>query len=121
VYAHSEGGLVTQQAIADAKAQLALEGYDPEQALSGLHVSTYGTAEGGWPVGPKYEHWNNLSDPVPFAISGAQANYPEPTDNDSTPTLYFNQPFGNPIEAHSITDVYANKIDAAPGYRECKC
>ena len=99
------------------------DGYDAAQLLSKVNINSFGTAEEGWPVGPQYEHANNTADPVPHAIAGAQKNFPEQTlsDNDATPTQRFTQPFMKPFDAHSLDDVYINKVNEAPGPRDCKC
>jgi uncharacterized Zn-binding protein involved in type VI secretion/triacylglycerol esterase/lipase EstA (alpha/beta hydrolase family) len=127
IIAHSRGGLATQQAISDAKKTLLLEGdateAEVDQSLSAVSVTAYGTAEQGWPVGPTYSKLNNLADPVPKAMKGAQQNFPDATfaDNDATPTFTFDEPKYNPVDAHSLDSVYSKYMVQASGPRDCDC
>jgi hypothetical protein len=76
-------------------------------------VSSFGTAADGWPAGPHYEQYENISDPVPGVISGAQLNYiPETYADSATPDQrhVFNQSFWNPIDAHSFDNVYVKEL-----------
>lgn len=81
IYAHSQGGLVTQDALANYKITLTkskedgglgLSEEEAEQEMSNIKVVSLGTAEDGWPKGPQYEQYTNSYDPIPIAIKGAQ-------------------------------------------------
>ena len=128
VYAHSQGGLITQEALADVKNQLVASGSSPADAearMQHLSIKSFGTAEEGWPAGPNYEQFTNLADPVPGAISGAQLGYPSQTfsDNANIPNAdrhYFLSPHYNPIGPHSIDNVYIKQIIAEKG-QPCCC
>jgi hypothetical protein len=126
IYAHSQGGLMTQEALADVKNKLTIE-YGEADAVARMQqisVNSFGTAEQGWPVGPNYEQFTNSSDPVPGAIAGAQTNYPEATFNDSAviPDSHrniFNSPHLNPIDSHSMDNVYIPQMVKINGQPNC--
>lgn len=129
IFAHSQGGLITQDALADAKNNLMYSGMtreEAEQALSVVTVRSFGTAERGWPVGPTYQHFNNEGDPVPSAIAGAQEQYQEVTNSDSDPTkteikpMRFTSP-GDFYKNHFIEDSYVPEMSMEPGPRDCDC
>jgi hypothetical protein len=114
IYAHSQGGLITQEALRGVKNDLTLQ-YGvagAEARMKHLTVKSFGTAEEGWPAGPNYEQFTNLSDAVPGAIAGAQLNHPIDTFADNaTISLddqhYFMSPRWTPVAgSHSIDDVY---------------
>jgi len=128
IFAHSQGGLITQDALAKAKNDLLLDGMSMKQAdeaLSQVTVRSFGTAEEGWPVGPHYEHTNNAGDPVPGLIAGAQERYKEETsrDSDPTPTTMGPMPFANPVDpiANHNLSAYVPEMRTEPGHRECNC
>lgn len=123
---HSRGGLATQEALDHAKSAMLAGDMSPaqvSQALSKVNISAYGTAVQGWPVGPVYSKLNNVADPVPAAMKGAQSAFQSATnaDNDPTPTGYINEPQLNPINAHSLDSIYAKYMPQAPGPRDCNC
>lgn len=126
IYAHSQGGLITQEALADLKNRLAIEYGDAgaEERMTHLSIESFGTAEKGWPAGPKYEQFTNFSDPVPGVIAGAQENYPDATfrDNAVVPASRrhrFFSPHPNPIDSHSMDNVYINEMVRVHGQPNC--
>lgn len=125
IYAHSQGGLIAQDALADARNNLMYEGMTQEEAqaaLSKITVRSFGTAESGWPIGPQYTHVNNAGDPVPALIAGAQQQYAEETNSDSDPTPTTVKPvyFANPLGAHYL-NAYVPAMGMEPGPRNCDC
>jgi hypothetical protein len=126
IYAHSQGGLIMQDALAILKADLT-EKYGRAGALarmSRLTIKSFGTAVIGWPVGPNYEQFTNLSDPIPWAIRAAQASYPAETLTDSavapaSQSHYFNSPHRNPIDSHSMDSVYIPEMVKIDGQPNC--
>lgn len=71
-----------------------------------------------------YEQFTNNSDPVPGVIAGAQKNYPDATfkDNASIPEAQrhrFNSPHLNPIDSHSMDNVYIEKMKEIHGQPNC--
>lgn len=126
IYAHSQGGLITQQALAAVKDDLRIE-YGEAGAverMQHLSIKSFGTAEQGWPAGPNYEQFTNGSDPIPGIIAGAQRNYPDATlrDNASIPEAQrhrFNSPHFDPFASHSMDDVYIEKMKEIHGQPNC--
>jgi hypothetical protein len=112
IFAHSQGGLVTQEALARVKNDLAVQHGSAwaEQQMQAINIKSFGTAEEGWPVGPNYEQFTNVSDPVPAAIAGAQLDYPTATYSDNAPIQNrhsFIDPRWPPVTGpHSIDDTY---------------
>lgn len=128
LYAHSQGGLITQEAISQAKQELMMKypitAEEAEKALGVVSVKSFGTAMMGWPKGPEYERFTNTSDPIPPAILGAQTSYPLETWKDSaeaTQHHVFTSPHLNPIESHSMDDVYLEELKAVKGAPYCAC
>ena len=74
LFCHSEGGLITQQAIAEAKKTLAAKGVKDIEAKMrrGVCVTSMGTGDGRWPKGPRYTHFVCNEDLVPVGISAAR-------------------------------------------------
>lgn len=69
LFGESHGGLVISCAVSEAKEQLANEGLNREQiekALQIISVETFGGASWSYPDGPRYVHYVNEQDPVPF-------------------------------------------------------
>ncbi|PYP91716.1 MAG: hypothetical protein DMG65_06630 [Candidatus Angelobacter sp. Gp1-AA117] len=126
IYAHSQGGLITQEALADLKNRLRTEVGLPNalELMHHLSIKSFGTAEQGWPSGPNYEQFTNYSDPVPGVIAGAQENYPDATfrDNALVPAAqrhYFVSPHVSPIDSHSMDNVYINEMVNVHGQPNC--
>ena len=126
IYAHSQGGLITQEALARLKSHLAESmGQDEAEArMSQLTVNSFGTAQQGWPVGPDYTQYTNEDDPVPGAIAGAQLNHPFATylDNADVPADQQNtffSPHLNPIDSHSMDNVYIPQMIQINGQPNC--
>jgi len=114
LFAHSQGGLVTQEALIDTKAQLVASGMteaQAEQRMSNLDIKSFGTALMGWPQGPQYERFTNLKDPVPYAIAvGQGALYPVETVSDtSTPGTHVYADKNWLFDAHSMDGSYMVK------------
>jgi len=115
LFAHSQGGLITQQAISDFRSELAeknMSDEEIEEILSNLHVTGLGTVVAGWPKGPKYELILNTADPVPATILGVQVTDhldqldKLPISDDNSKLHTFNDPHINPIDSHSMDDTY---------------
>jgi len=141
LYAHSQGGLITQHAILEAKSTLFTNyilrnaGKPPTPAqvaeaekyvadrLSLVKVNAFGTAVAGWPSGPRYESYTNLSDPVPRVILSAQMNHMQETfgDGNLLSSVMFIEPRLNPIEAHSMDNTYIPHMVAARPPASCLC
>ena len=126
VYAHSQGGLMTQEALAGLKNQLTNEYGEAGAVVRMQHLSikSFGTAEQGWPVGPDYEQFANSSDPIPSAIAGAQKNYPVATFQDNatiadTQRHPFTSSHWNPIDSHSMDNVYIPQMVKINGQPNC--
>jgi len=126
IYAHSQGGLMTQEALADVKTDLTIEYGEAgaTERMQHLSIKSFGTAEQGWPVGPSYEQFTNSSDPVPGVIAGAQKNYPDATleDNATIPNSQrhaFTSSHLNPIDSHSMDNVYIPQMVKINGQPNC--
>jgi hypothetical protein len=126
IFAHSQGGLMTQEALAVVKNQLTIE-YGEAGAverMQHLSIKSFGTAEQGWPAGPNYEQFTNDSDPIPGVIAGAQKNYPDATfaDNADIPATqrhHFDSPHLNPVDSHSMDNVYIKQMVEIHGQPNC--
>lgn len=128
LFAHSQGGLITQEAIAKAKQQLMredqLSSEEAEAELSVVSIKSFGTAIMGWPKGPHYERFTNTADPIPPIITGAQTSYPIETWGDSAPAdqhHVFTSPHINPIDSHSMDDTYLPEFESVKGTLNCAC
>lgn len=142
LYAHSQGGLVTQHAVIEVKNKLTADyaakhypGRNPtatEKAaaqqdtltrMAKLKINSFGTAVMGWPEGPRYESYTNLADPVPRVIISAQLNHMAETFTDGKilSSILFEEPYANPIRAHSMDEVYIPRMKAARPPPNCLC
>jgi hypothetical protein len=131
VFAHSQGGLITQEALKRVKTDLIFfydddtpEGTaEVEKRLAMIKVKSFGTATNGWIKGPSYEHYTNNCDPVPKIIKNIQDKmscYNDKSKFDDTPTHRFNDcEYWDPIAPHSMDDVYINQYVMQHG--ACKC
>ena len=133
LYAHSQGGLITQRALVRLKRQYVyqnrIDGMSMSQAnaaaersLGRVQVYSFGTAEQGWPVGPVVHRSTNEYDPVPKIIRAAQSNKPNtyPAAQDpagALPVDSFKTPALNP---HSMNDVYLPHMKAID-HSACRC
>lgn len=143
IYAHSQGGLNTAEAIAQAKGKLvriererlARAGWPAmraisqaqavtEQQLSHLEVHTFGTLERGLPDGPKYFRYTNVLDPIPKVIGAAQrglkpnAMFSDP--RGSPPVERFKSaPAFSPIAAHGMNEAYLPYLDERHAKGRC--
>jgi hypothetical protein len=128
LFAHSQGGLITQEAVAQAKQQLMkgdhLTSAEAEQRLGVVSIDSFGTAIMGWPKGPHYQRFTNTADPVPPIIVGAQTSYPIATWKDSAnadANYVFTSPHLNPFDSHSMDDTYLPEFAAVKGAPRCVC
>jgi pimeloyl-ACP methyl ester carboxylesterase len=150
IYAHSQGGLISQEALLRAKETLTAElaphyGVDGaraevERRMSRIHVRSFGTAEQGWPSGPMYVHLRNTNDPVPHVIDGAQRDLVgpyDPPEYSQTKAQTFTTPAADLIANHGMKESYIPKLrelrdegdpsvsDLLDGYdsknKRCKC
>lgn len=115
IFAHSQGGLVTQEALKSLYARLVIV-YGPDNAtelLGNIKVKSFGTATDGWIKGPVYEHYVNTADPVPKVITEVQKKMPDYDDKsqfDDTKPFYFKDgAHWSPIAPHNMDDVYVNQ------------
>jgi hypothetical protein len=128
LFAHSQGGLITQHAVAQAKQELmdkyGLTQGEAEQRLGAISIKSFGTAQLGWPHGPHYERFTNTADPIPPVIFGAQTSYLAETWLDSAGAdqhHVFTDPHLNPIDSHSMDDTYLPKFQEIRGAAHCAC
>lgn len=128
LFAHSDGGLLTQEAVAQAKAELMMDdnltAAEAEQKLNVISISSFGTALLGWPKGPHYERFTNTADPVPPAIIGAQISYQDAAWSDSAAadkTYVFTSPHFNPLESHYMDTSYIPEFSRIKGAPHCAC
>lgn len=113
LWVHSQGGLITQEALAAAKRELIATPLSDEEVnrrLARITIRSFGTAEKGWPKGPRYIHVRNTVDPVPHVIDGAQrevvGDYPA-SDYDQTPAQTYTKVEGlDPTKNHGMTESY---------------
>ena len=88
ILAHSQGGLITREAINEAKKQLSEESLMSDSEIEALmgentNIISLGTAEYNWPKGPNYEQFTHPKDIVPKIISGADSlTMPSPLIGD---------------------------------------
>ena len=131
IYAHSQGGLNTGAAIAQARKELVAAAKDrlrdlgvpkteaaaqaaqlAEGKLAGLEVNMFGTLERGLPNGPKYNRFTNDYDPVPKVIRAAQQGLtPDLVDRDpkgAPPVQTFKAAPSmlDPMSAHGMNESY---------------
>ncbi len=130
VYAHSQGGLNTAAAIAQAKrrliareeARLLTAGIDEvsapraakqavERQMTALQVHTFGTLERDFPDGPIYRRFTNELDPIPKVINAAQMGLrpqemlSEPSNSQAV-ERFRSAPTWSPIAAHGMVEAY---------------
>ncbi len=126
LYAHSQGGLITQESLVSVDNELVVKYQEaglsaPEaktttaKQMSRVKVYSFGTAENGWPDGPSYHRYTNTSDPVPRVIAAAQSNkpdlYPPKGGPDgSLPPHRFTSAHLNPIASHDMNEVYLREL-----------
>jgi hypothetical protein len=144
IYAHSQGGLITQEALTRVRDSLFVKYKGDtaavDRAMSRIRVRSFGTAEKGWPAGPQYTHLRNTNDPVPHVIDGAQRDLIgpyDPPDYDQRKAQNFTAPAGGVFANHGMTETYMPKLrelrdkgdestsDLWDGYdrqnKRCKC
>ncbi len=145
VYAHSQGGLITQEGLAEtqiklqrsAYAALRKQGMSPvrarqeserytRQKMGSTDVYSFGTAESNWPsTGTRYHQYTNTADPVPKLITSVQNNRGiliEPTN--LAERHRFTKNAWNPIEPHSMDNTYLpelNRIHPVPKKTNGRC
>jgi hypothetical protein len=118
--AHSQGGLICQQALIEYKNFLKTQRLPPneiDEIMQSINVKSFGTATNGWPAGPNYEQYTNIFDPIPITIAAAQVLFFEKTNNSGDIAKIpqknihnFPSPHINPIDSHSMDDVYIEKL-----------
>jgi hypothetical protein len=66
VYAHSQGGLITREALGEVKKELKGIAADDEieAKMNKINIKSFGTAKNYWPKGPVYEQFSHPNDPV---------------------------------------------------------
>ncbi len=110
--AHSQGGLVTRQALTRHQGQLRNENSSDEvkAKMSKIKVISAGTAEDGWPEGPSYEQYTNTHDKVPKVIKVADAIYDVPGKNDTADRTVFMNKESDGFMGHNMNKVYIPEI-----------
>lgn len=135
LYAHSQGGLNTAEAIAQARGKLVAAekqklmrvGMEKEAAgakaaaladkrLAGLEVNLFGTLEQGLPDGPVYKLHTNKLDPVPRIIRAAQQQLRPDVVGQFPANLVREKPFEaapaiDPMAAHGMIEAYIPYLD----------
>ncbi len=115
VFAHSQGGLITQEALVEVRNQLKIgpPGWSDakiDDAMRVVTVKSFGTATDSWPKGPNYEQFTNLADPVPQVIAAAQLNLDPPgephAEIPAKQQHFFWSAHVDPFDSHSMDDVY---------------
>lgn len=142
IYAHSQGGLNTSAAIAQAKGKIVAGEKDrlvgigmsadaaakqaenfANQKLSVLEVHTFGTLERGLPDGPQYHRYRNAYDAVPVVIEEAQKSLvPDDVKADpkgAAPVEKFSKAFANPMAAHGMQEAYIPYLNERHGKGAC--
>jgi hypothetical protein len=142
IYAHSQGGLNTSAAIAQAKREIkagelkrlidmgtpdAIAERQAEamatERLSGLEVHTFGTLERGLPDGPQYHRYRNEYDPVPVVIEEAQKSLvPDDVKTDpkgAAQVEKISKAFANPMDAHGMQEAYIPHLNEKHGKGDC--
>jgi hypothetical protein len=73
--AHSQGGVITANALHDARQRLTAQHGEAraDEMLSRLQVETFGSAGRNYPNGPQYTHWINQSDNVTRGMGPTEA------------------------------------------------
>jgi len=66
IMAHSQGGVITANALYDARQRLTQQhgAAEADRMMQRLNVETFGGASQNYPDGPRYTHWINDSDRV---------------------------------------------------------
>lgn len=130
LYAHSQGGLITQEGLVMARQKLYSTKYaelrrtglpnDDAKAAAGgyadermklVTVTSFGTAESGWTPGPSYSHYTNSRDPVPALIRSVQANRLVDTSKTGGTVFPFTaSPTLDPMDAHGMKEAYLKEF-----------
>ncbi len=145
VYAHSQGGLITQEGLGEAQDELRLnersrlvkQGMSDAQAkkeadirtkqkMGNVTIYSFGTAERGWPpVGTNLHQFTNTADPVPKLISSVQNNRGNVEEPISLIERHrFTKNAWNPIDPHSMDNTYIpelNRIHPVPKKANGQC
>lgn len=113
LYVHSQGGLIAQQALRTAHADLhdklltdtlktrgdigvmeadKLARAETNRRMASVNVEAFGTATDGWPTGSKVHVTVNEYDPVPMLINKAQQNHSKAMEENAGATGGFTKP-----------------------------
>ena len=144
IYAHSQGGLITREALVRTKKilyaqknnELVQAGRSEDEAdemakkyaderMNKVTVNSFGTLESDLPPGPTYNRMTNASDPVPEVIRAAQKNYGKPTDQvpPNSPSVHrFNKnpSVKDPFAAHGMP-CYLEELEKTQGGKKACC
>lgn len=130
LYAHSQGGLITQEGLTQARGALYSERYAAlvtdgvpdakakseaaafaDKRMKSVSVVSFGTAESNWPSGPNYKHYTNTRDPVPALIQSVLSNRGVDTSKTGGPVDRFTaSPSFDPMEAHGMKETYLPRL-----------
>jgi hypothetical protein len=117
IVAHSQGGIITRQALNSRRTELIRSLKSPKLAnyeMSKIKIISCGTAEYGWPEGPSYTQYTNRWDPVPKVISEVDEIYEVPRGqvDGVIRHKFIAKPAGNIVGliGHGMTDTYMPKI-----------
>ena len=105
VAAHSQGGIITSDALKNTKENLSAQGLSAaqvEQVMGNFHVETFGGAAASYPSGPEYTHVVHPGDPVSGPLGmGNPVNADRARQNGQdvvvapNPSTIFGDPFKN--------------------------
>jgi len=129
VFAHSEGGLFTQNALRLVQQQLiaGVKPFEPMtrsaamKKMSFIEVNSFGTANDGWVEGPQYQQFTNSFDLVPVVIGEVQASKPgglgANVKKNIDPGVFDH--FGVGINPHDFVRVYVPQLKKKNGLSCC--
>lgn len=145
IFAHSQGGLITQEALSECSKSLkrsrredfVRQGMDGKEAkrrandevkemMGRVDVYSFGTAERDWPpAGESLHQFTNRADPVPKVIDQVQKSRGVNVEPENLVERHsFEKPAWDPIDSHSMDSVYLpelNKVHPVKDGEEDKC